>query len=164
MVRSGSSPKGMYIALASAAGAAAGVAATAAYTRYLALGEMPLAFKLQGQALDTLYTPDQRDNLSDNLEVIENTKRINMLQEYVWYLHDKLGPFIGGENPFAASDALYRKATATETLRENVKEYQATLQAHYNKVLKLQVAAAAADAKAAAAATEKGGKASSTNF
>jgi hypothetical protein len=113
-------PKGLFMALV---GAAAGVAGTAAYTRY-ALGEMPRYLKLQDEVLYPQFASDKFDNLGLDDKTALNKKRIDMLEQYIWYLHSRLGLLLPDESPFKDREAALKDATDHETIKALTKSLE----------------------------------------
>ena len=90
------------MAMAGAAGAAAGAVGTAVTARYLT-GSVTEHFPAFAQQFEKGYQLNAEEQPSGP-QIIDNIRRIGMLEAYIYFLHDKLSYIIGGENPFKGQE------------------------------------------------------------
>jgi hypothetical protein len=53
-----------------------------------------------------------------------NKKRIDMLEQYIWYLHSRLGLLLPDESPFKDREAALKDATDHETIKALTKSLE----------------------------------------
>ena len=110
--RDPSSSGGMYIALAGAAGIAAGAAAHTAYARMLSA---PVVDDFGKDYARLREKPDNEDAAG---LAMRNARRIDSLEYYIYRLHEKLNYSLPGSNPFEARkdefDALTKRLADTK--------------------------------------------------
>jgi hypothetical protein len=111
-------PKGLFMALV---GAAAGVAGTAAYTRY-ALGEMPRYLKLYDEVFDN----PKANEVTPEKQIELNKEHIALLERYIWYMHNKLGLLLPNESPFKDREEAIKAGINLEEMREHLKKLERT--------------------------------------